>query len=68
MIKYTIYNNKINIAFTIVLICLCVVIYALIDFIQFKRHDGLPSLLVGICSYSTTTLAILITMMFHLDM
>lgn len=63
-IRYLITNNRYTLSWLMIIICVLIIIYAVYEFREKQKHDGIPNLLINIASYITTTIALFITLIF----
>mgnify|MGYP000910494847 CR=1 FL=1 len=65
--RENIIKNRGLISLALGVICVLIIIYAISGFNENQKHDGMPNLLVSVVSYGTTTLAVIIALLFLIE-
>jgi hypothetical protein len=62
--KQKILDNRVNISVVLGSLCAIVISYALIGFSKNQKHNGTPVIVMNVCSYITTTLSVIVALLF----
>lgn len=59
-------DNLVIVSYFLTIVCVLIIFYAVNGFIK-QRRDGLPNLIISIVSYATTTMSLIIALLFLVD-
>jgi uncharacterized membrane protein YidH (DUF202 family) len=60
-------DNLVIVSYFLTIVCVLIIFYAVNGFNKNQRRDGLPNLIISIVSYATTTLSLIIALLFLVD-